>query len=74
MDGNTDRSAGLESADSRSNFNHQERSWNRAWCYLIAAEAALEGCNKQEAQEARELLQKAKRELGGEEVEAAREG
>lgn len=56
MDGNTDRSTGLGSAEPSSPADHPERLRNRARDLVAAALEALEGCNKQEAQEARRLL------------------
>lgn len=56
MDGNADRSTGLGANDSSSAADHPGRSGSRARDLVAAALEALEGCNKQEAQEARRLL------------------
>ena len=52
MNGNADRSTGLESADTSSAADHPKRIRD---C-IAGAYDVLEGCNKQEAQEARRLL------------------
>lgn len=56
MDGNADRSTGLESADAGGNADHSQRPRCSARDHIAAALEALEGCNKQEAQEAKRIL------------------
>lgn len=57
MHGDSDRAAGLESADTSGDDNHPERAGgDTVLGHVQAAHAALEGSNKQEAQEARARL------------------
>lgn len=67
MDGNTASPAGLEPADASGAGNHQWRPEFGAVCRakdaICAGISALEGSNKQEAQEARAHLFRALRHL-----------
>lgn len=56
MNGNPDRSAGLEPADASGANDHASGPGGRAGAAIRAALAALEGCNKQEAEEAKRIL------------------
>lgn len=59
MNVDSNRSAGVESADSRSNADHPVRTWSSAIAHVQAAEEALRECNKQEAAEALAHLREA---------------
>ena len=56
MNGNSDRSAGVEPADAGSANDHASGPGGRAGAAILQALAALEGCNKQEAEEAKRIL------------------
>lgn len=59
MNGNASGATGLESADTSSAADHPAGVRRSALDLVFAAQEALCGCNKQEAQEARELLAEA---------------
>lgn len=73
MDGNSDRTAGLESADASGDADHAAGARSRTRDHIAAALEALEGCNKFEAQEARRFLHRALAEEAIADLEATRE-
>ncbi len=56
MNGNSDWPAGLEPADACDADDHASGHGNRARDRIAQAYEALEGCSRQEAQEARRIL------------------
>jgi hypothetical protein len=59
MDEPSNDATGLVAADASSSSDHPVRTWSRAIACVWAAKEALEGSNKQEAQQARKWLDEA---------------
>lgn len=57
MNDDSNRTAGVESAESGSAADHQGGIGGSPRDLVAAAHQALEGCNKQEAQQARQVLE-----------------